>query len=99
MNQTDWKALNTVYAKAVRKAWTDPEFRAKLLANPRAALADEGAPMPAGVTIKVVENTDAVVHLVLPPRPSGELSEEALAAVAGGANCGSGSCKSHQRRL
>ena len=30
LNQTDWKALNTVYAKAVQKAYADPAFRAKL---------------------------------------------------------------------
>ena len=40
--------------------------------------------IPAELTIKVVENTNAVVHLVLPPRPLGEVSEEALASATGG---------------
>jgi len=39
--------------------------------------------------VTVVENTDKQFHLVLPPVPSDELSDEALDAVAGGAkNCG-----------
>jgi len=36
------------------------------------------------VTVKVVENTDTHHHLVLPPKPTGELSDEALDKVAGG---------------
>ena len=99
MTQVDVKALKTVYAEAVRKAWADPAFRAKLLADPRAALADEGAAMPAGLTIKVVENTESVIHLVLPPRPSGGLSDAAMAAVTGGALCGAGTCATGGHKL
>ena len=36
------------------------------------------------MTISVVENTDKNVHLVLPPIPTDELSDEALEGVAGG---------------
>jgi len=34
--------------------------------------------------VTVVENTDKQFHLVLPPVPTDELSDEALDAVAGG---------------
>jgi len=44
----------------------------------------EGIYVPAGMTVTVVENTDKLFHLVLPPVPSDELSEDALDAVAGG---------------
>ena len=40
--------------------------------------------MPAGMTVTVVEDTDKQFHLVLPPVPTDELSDEALDAVAGG---------------
>jgi hypothetical protein len=40
--------------------------------------------VPAGMTVTVVENTDKQFHLVLPPVPTDELSEDALDAVAGG---------------
>ena len=36
------------------------------------------------MTVKVVENTDTHHYLVLPPKPTGELSDEALDKVAGG---------------
>jgi hypothetical protein len=36
------------------------------------------------MTVTVVENTDKQFHLVLPPVPTDELSDEALDAVAGG---------------
>ena len=83
MSQTDQDKA-AAYGKMVAKAWRDPAFKAKLLADPHAALKDAGIPVPAGVTVKVVENTDTHVHLVLPPKPTTELSDEALDRVAGG---------------
>jgi hypothetical protein len=44
----------------------------------------EGIDVPAGMTVTVVENTDKQFHLVLPPVPTDELSDEALDGVAGG---------------
>jgi hypothetical protein len=44
-----------------------------------------GIDVPAGVTVKIVENTEKVVHFPLPPKPAaGDLSEEQLANVSGG---------------
>ena len=74
-------------AKIVAKAWRDPAFKAELIANPAAALKAEGIDVPAGMTVAVVENTDKLFHLVLPPVPTDELSDEALDAVAGGLMC------------
>jgi len=83
MSETD----NT-YGKIIAKAWRDPAFKAALIANPAAALKAEGIDVPAGMAVTVVENTDKQFHLVLPPLPTDELSDEALDAVAGGAKCG-----------
>src|SRR5271154_4743149 len=70
--------------KIVARAWRDPAFKAKLLADPHAALEGAGISVPAGVTVKVVENTDTHVHFVLPPKPTQELSDEELDKVAAG---------------
>ena len=79
------KSDMTEYAKVVARAWSDPAFKAQLLADPNAVLVAAGASVPPGVKIRVVENTDTLVHLVLPPRPAdGELSDAALERVAGG---------------
>jgi len=72
------------FGKIIAKAWRDPAFKADLIANPVAALKAEGIDVPAGMAVTVVENTDKQFHLVLPPVPTGELSDEALDAVAAG---------------
>jgi len=75
---------NPIYAKIIAKAWRDPAFKAALIANPATALKAEGIDVPAGKAVTVLENTDKQFHLVLPPKPTDELSDEALDAVAGG---------------
>ncbi len=72
--------------KAIARAWTNADYKAKLLSDPHAALAEVGVEVPAGTTVKVMENTADTQHLVLPVSPAavGELSSEELEKVAGG---------------
>ena len=79
MDQDQGKAVG----KVIAKAWADEGFKARLLADPAAVLAAEGLQTPAGVTLKVLENTAGVFNLVLPVRPA-ELSDSDLDQVAGG---------------
>ena len=72
------------YGKVIAKAWREPAFKAKLIADPRAILAEAGVSIPADVTVKVLEDTTTHLHFVLPPKPTGQLSDEALDKVAGG---------------
>jgi len=74
------------WSQLVAKAWADPAFKARLLADPAGVLKEQGLIVPAGITLKVVENTDKVLHLTLPIKPAEkELSEEELQRTAGGA--------------
>ena len=53
-------------AKVVARAWTDPEFKARLLSDSRSALAEMGIEIPAETPhLAVVENTDDVHHMVV----------------------------------
>lgn len=52
-------------AKVVAKAWTDPEFKARLLDNGTNAVAELGFKGPQGEHIVVVENTDTVHNVVV----------------------------------
>ena len=70
-------------AQLMAKVAADETLRAQLIATPAAILKAEGIEVPEGLEIKVLENTDAVFHLVL-PQNSSELSDEDLDAVAGG---------------
>lgn len=46
------------------------------------------------VSVRVLVDTDAVSHLVLPPDPNAELSDERLRQVSGGSCAGSAGCVS-----
>ena len=81
MNQ-DERARKT--SKIIAKSWADDGFKRRLMNDPSGTLKAEGVDLPAGVTVKVVENTSNVVHLVLPAKPT-DLSDEDLDQVAGGA--------------
>jgi hypothetical protein len=77
------------FRRVAERAWGDEGFRRRLLRDPVTAVAEEGVVVPeavlaAGVRFRVVEDTDEVRHLVLPPRPADELSDLELACVAGG---------------
>ncbi|MNX22588.1 hypothetical protein D3C86_525730 [compost metagenome] len=78
--------MQSPYEALMLKAAQDESFRDALLKNPKATLeAHLGTQLPEGFTINVVENTATELTLVIPPKLSGELSDEALSAVAGGA--------------
>ena len=72
--------------KAIARAWTDAEYKAKLLSDPKAALAEIGVDVPANTTLKVVENTADTQYLVLPDfsAANDEISLDDLEQVAGG---------------
>jgi hypothetical protein len=64
----------------IHKAWTDEAFRKRLLSDTMNVLKETGVKVREGVTVKVVENTGTVSHLVIPAKPSPEF---ALSRVAG----------------
>ncbi len=72
------------YGRIVAKAWNDAAFQRWLLADPGSALREEGIPVPQGMEVRIVENTDRLYYLPLPPKPAG-LSTEELSEITGGA--------------
>ena len=52
-------------ARIVARAWVDPDFKARLLADGSAAVAEMGLVGPEGDTVRVVENSDAVHNMVV----------------------------------
>jgi hypothetical protein len=66
-------------AQIITKAWTDEVFRYRLLSDPARMLRAEGVSVPQGVEVRILEDTDKVLHVVVPMKPSKqELSEEQL---------------------
>lgn len=71
------------------KAMEDESFRQALIDDPKTVYAQEiGTPLPDSLSVEVVEEGATKVYLRLPPKSieteiEGELSDEALEAVAG----------------
>ncbi|MCA8928965.1 MAG: nitrile hydratase subunit alpha [Alphaproteobacteria bacterium] len=49
----------------VARAWTDPAYKARLIAEPMAVIRDMGIDMEHQPEVKVVENTDAVHNVIV----------------------------------
>jgi hypothetical protein len=71
----------------IEKCWKDPEFREKVLKDPKGMLeAFLGKSLPADFKVVIHEENAKTLHLALPPAPSNvtELSDDELERVAGG---------------
>ena len=82
-------------ARVVARAWTDPAFKARLLADgtaacrsravrePRTVLREFGTEIPADVEVRIHDSTADMRYLVLPQRPEGTdaLDEAALSGL------------------
>ncbi|WDD36983.1 NHLP leader peptide family RiPP precursor (plasmid) [Nostoc sp. UHCC 0926] len=82
-------------ADIVAKTWKDEGFKQELLSNPKSTITKEfGTLIPDNIQVRVVEENPNTLYIVLPVKPAdleseeGELSENALEAVAGGATIG-----------
>lgn len=63
MYENDIGPLNG--AKVVARAWVDPDYRERLLADGTAAIAELGFGGPGGEHMVVVENTDAIHNVIV----------------------------------
>ena len=84
------------WSRLVAQAWADDSLKQRLLDRPASVLEEYGIEVPAGLEVKVVENTDRVAYLTLPAKPSvnvSELSDDELAGVAGGFCCRICACR------
>ena len=85
MNQ---KQFSEIRAKIIARAWKDPEFKKRLIQNPKAALKEMGVQIPDNVKITIVEDKNNSYTFVLPTAATSskeELTEKELGMIAGGA--------------
>lgn len=58
-------------AQLLNRVWTDEVFKARFKSDPHAVLEELGIPVSPNIKINVVEDTDTVKHIHLPPMKGG----------------------------
>lgn len=73
-------------SKLFAACWRDDALKSRFLADPRAVLREHGIEVPDQIEVRVTEARDDVLHITLPQPPAGhaDLSDDDLAAAAGG---------------
>ena len=80
---SNMKTHGQMRAELIGKAVEDEDFRAQLVADPKAAIQDVfGLTVPDPMSITVHEDSATTAHLVLPPAT--KLNDADLKVVAGG---------------
>lgn len=70
----------------ITRAQADETYKKQVVSDINTVLQDLGISLPPGISLNIVANTDDITYIVIPyaPPTTGELSDEQLAAVAGG---------------
>ena len=71
------KAETEKWSRVIAEAGSNSEFRRRLSEDLAEAVKPFGISVPAGVQVRIVENTDAVSYLVLPAQAPGAASGKA----------------------
>ena len=88
-SSSDGGRMSQIERQVIAQALVDPAFRDRLMADPKAVMAEKGLEIPADIQINVVKETSSTYYLVLPalelPQSGpGSLTDAQLEAVAGG---------------
>lgn len=86
-NSEKRREIERQYAQLTARAWSDESFKQKLLSDPVEALKEAGIEVPAGKTVRVLENTDTEFNIVLKQRPKALTAEQLDEVVGGGVSC------------
>jgi len=77
------KTAENPMQKIIARCWEDEEFKKRLMADPAKILDAEGVNVPDGVSIRVMEDTEQVRTLIIPPAPF-LLDDDQLKSITGG---------------
>jgi len=88
-SSSDSGRMSQIERQVIAQALIDPAFRDRLMADPKAVMAEKGLEIPADIQINVVKETPNTYYLVLPaldlPQSGpGSLTDAQLEAVVGG---------------
>jgi hypothetical protein len=76
-----------VLAKVIAKAWADPDYKKRLMKNPKAVLAEAGIELRPGYRVVIQEGEPNTWHFILPAKPEGLVGEKPSVAAEAMAPC------------
>jgi hypothetical protein len=79
-----------LWSQIVAKAWSDEDFKQRLLTDPRSVFTEYGLELPEGVELMVHNNSPMIQHFILPECPDGDLREEEVTGAGMSADSFSG---------
>ncbi len=91
MKQDNLEENRRKWNEVIAKAWMDPQFKSKLLANPDQVLKEHGISAKNG-NFKIIQARKNEYCLILPEKPEGSFSETELRNIAAAGNSGSDPC-------
>ena len=79
-----WKLRASAFSALAERYRSDAALRSRIDGGDvEDALSDLGLVPPPGIEVRIAANTADTFHVVMPPDPNTELSDEMLSAVAG----------------
>ena len=85
-----WKLRAPAFDTLAERYRSDAALRSRIDGGDvEDSLSDLDLVLPPGIEVRIAVNTADTFHVVMPPDPNIELSDEALGAVAGGKSAGS----------
>ncbi len=76
----DKKWMEMRWKKLVAKAWADPDWKQRLLADPVGVFREEGIEWPEGLQLRLLEELPGTKTVVLPQPPEGAWDMESQEA-------------------
>ena len=84
MNRVISPTVVQAFARFASQYRASSAFRASVGDDAADAMREIGVPIPSGVSVRLVADTDDVLHMVFPPDPNQDLTDEELAVNSGG---------------
>ncbi len=66
ISQEKFEENQKVFLDVVARYYGDPDFKAKLDADPTTVLTEEGVEIPENSKVELLFNTEKLIHIVLP---------------------------------
>jgi hypothetical protein len=84
LSREQYEAFQKASRKVIAKAWTDPDFKKRLINEPQKVFKENGFELPTGLEYKINTNSDKILYFNLPVPPEEGLREEQLKSLVAG---------------